>query len=406
MRGRTGFASPLARLLAVAAAVGALTLAAGCDGGGVPVGAGDGDDSPPAAWAAVAAGDGFSCAAAADGRPFCWGSRRGGRLGDGATRGVSDRPVRVGASLRLDTVAAGFAHACGLTSDGEAHCWGRNGEGQLGAVTSGRCRVEGETVSCASRPVRSAAPLRFRSVSAGGRHTCGVTTEGILFCWGSNATGQLGTGGFGSGGAEPRAILRGASVAAAGELHTCALALGADVLCWGANGDGQLGDRTFFPRTTPTAVTIRGGTALTAGARHTCVLAPAHCWGRGTEGQIGDGEARTVPFPVRVVTDRSFTLLKGGARHTCGVAEDGEALCWGSGAAGALGIGDTPDLRSVPTPVAGDRSWDRLAAGGGHTCGIDERGDLWCWGRNAVGQLGDGSREDRTVPTSVEEPAG
>lgn len=412
---RASTSSPEVRARAPAGSVAALAalLLLGCGGDGVPVVApGDGGDGggPPAAWAAVAAGDGYSCAAAGDGRAFCWGSRRTGRLGDGGTEGIADRPVRVeaafGADLRLDTVAAGPDHACGLTGDGEALCWGRNDAGQLGAATTRRCSTAAGRIDCATRAVRAAAPLRFRVVAVGGGHSCGVTIDDFLVCWGDNTAGQLGIGGFGGGGSEPRGVLRAVADVAAGALHTCALALGTEVICWGANGDGQLGDRTFFPRTVPTAVTIRGARAVAAGARHGCVLAPAHCWGRGTEGQIDGGSARTAPFPVRVVTDRSFELLAAGARHTCGVADGGEALCWGAGADGALGTGGTPEIRISPTPVAGGRRWRTLSAGAGHTCGVDAAGGLWCWGANARGQLGDGTLRDRAAPTRVSEPAG
>lgn len=406
-------AAPAPSPVALVVAAAALSVA-GCGGDGGPVSPGDGGGGgpgppPPAAWSSAAAGDGFSCATAADGRAFCWGSRRAGRLGDGGTTGLADRPVRVRAvgrtDLRLDTVVAGPDHACGLTSADEVFCWGRNDAGQLGASSRSRCPVGAGRAACSPRAIRAAPPLRFRIVSAGGAHTCGVTTDGFLFCWGSNAAGQLGVGFFGGGGTEPLAILRAVSDVAAGGLHTCAVALGTEVLCWGANGDGQLGDRTFFPRTAPTVTTIRGATSVAAGARHACVLAPAHCWGRGEEGQIGDGQRRTVPFPVRVVTDRSFASVDGGAFHTCGVAADGEALCWGSGEQGALGAG-TADARTAPTPVAGDRAWRLLSAGRRHTCGVDAGGELWCWGDNGRGQLGDGTRIDRPAPEPVAEPAG
>lgn len=401
---------------AVAGAVASAILVLGCGGDGVPVAPDDGDGTdgddptPPAAWTSVAAGDGYSCATAGDGRTFCWGSRRTGRLGDGGTEGVAARPVRVVANLRpdfrLDTVAAGPDHACGLTGEGEAFCWGRSAEGQLGAEAPGRCPVADGRVDCSPRAVRAAAPLRFRALSAGGSHTCGITTDDFLFCWGSNAAGQLGVGFFGGGGTEPVAVLRAAVEVAAGALHTCAIALGTEVLCWGANGDGQLGDRTFFPRTAPTVVTIRGATGLASGARHGCVLEPAHCWGRGTEGQIGDGQTRTVPFPVSVVTERSFRVLTAGPFHTCGVATGGDALCWGGGSDGALGTGTTPEVRALPTPVAGDHSWRLLSAARRHTCGVDEAGELWCWGGNDRGQIGDGTRDDRAAPTPVAEPTG
>lgn len=403
--------SPGALGPAVAFLLAPVLAAAGCtEGPGLPVGTGGADgEGPVAAWGQVAAGDRFSCGLAADGRAFCWGTRRGGALGDGATAGDSPVPVRVEADLRsdlrFDTLVAGRGHACGLTGAGEAWCWGDSGAGQVGAASPERCRAGASRFVCSSRPRRAAGSLTFASLAAGGEHTCGVTGGGVLACWGSNEAGQLGQGVLGGGGAAPVAV-RGfvfRSVAAGG-FHTCGLTGGGDVLCWGANRFGQLGDRSRLLSTFPASVTIRGGEALAAGTHHTCVLAPAHCWGRGDAGQLGAGVPGGAPFPVRVSGDAEFRQLAAGDAHTCGIAAGGDGLCWGRGDAGALGTGSAPDVRSAPTPVEGGRRWRDLAAGRDHSCGVTEGGRAFCWGANGSGQLGDGTREARAMPVEVAPP--
>ena len=400
----------LRRLLPCLGALAGLAASACSEEGSLPVGGGGGGpEEPVAEWALVAAGDGFSCGLADDGRAFCWGTRRGGALGDGETEGESAVPVRVEpdlrSDLRLDTLVAGRGHACGLTRRGTAWCWGDSRAGQVGAATPERCRDGDGRFVCSSRPRVAAGSLAFASISAGGEHTCGVTGEGLVACWGSNEAGQLGQGRLGGGGREPRAV-RGFvfRTVAAGGGHTCGITGGRDVLCWGANGFGQLGDRTRLISTFPSTVTIRGADALVAGADHTCVLAPAHCWGRGDAGRLGDGSVLDAPFPVRVQGEHAFRQLEPGEAHTCGIAGDGAALCWGRGDRGALGTGSLPGARTVPVPVEGDRAWRDLGAGAGHACGVTAEGRLLCWGTNAAGQLGDGTFERRPAPVAVASP--
>lgn len=385
--------------IALALVLGACVDAPPTDPGEEP---GDGEDAP-VRWRVVEAGDGFTCGLSREGRAFCWGSRDAGALGDGGSRGTAERPVRVLGDRTYDSLAVGRHHACGLTARGEAWCWGRNGRGQLGTPTSGSCTVNGDRLDCARQPVRAAPSLTFAGLSGGGAHACGVTDGTRLFCWGSNEAGQLGVGGLGGATTTPQRVGVGYVSVAAGGFHTCALDGLNNVLCWGGNAHGQLGDGSRLTRTAPSFVTIRAG-ALTAGFRNTCILAPAHCWGRGTEGQIGNGVLLDGLVPIRVDAEVSFTRIDAGGFHICGVTEEGEALCWGRGSEGALGTGELPDVEGRPVPVAEDRPWDRVSAGHGHGCAVSGDGAAYCWGRNEVGQLGDGSREDRAAPVPVAEP--
>ena len=143
----------------------------------------------------VSAGSSFACGITLSLRALCWGRNDLGQLGRPTTetcaqgnfsgRACGRTPLSVSGSQRFVMVTAGLRHACGVTVDGDAYCWGRNSIGELGS---------GELITNSSVPVLVAGGVRFRAVSAGDRHTCGEGTDGELYCWGSNAWGQLGTG--------------------------------------------------------------------------------------------------------------------------------------------------------------------------------------------------------------------
>jgi len=192
---------------------------------------------------------------------------------------------------------------------------------------------------------------------------------------------------------------------AAGEAHSCAVAWTGELFCWGANMDGQLGAGDTAPRTDPVAVT-GDWTDAAAGAKHTCGLAregAAACWGKNTEGQVGDGAVTmNEPDPQPVMDLPPLRSLAGGQDHTCAVGVDGGLWCWGKNADGQLGAADPP--RSAdPLPVDEDagRVWRQVSAGGKHTCGTDLDQRLWCWGGNTEGQLGTGGTAPSPAPAEV-----
>jgi alpha-tubulin suppressor-like RCC1 family protein len=191
----------------------------------------------------------------------------------------------------------------------------------------------------------------------------------------------------------------------AGGGHSCGLAIGGEVYCWGRGGNGQLGDG----RAARSADPVRAGgagaiyTSVTLGQHHTCAVTDdgrAHCWGWNRWGQLGVGTTDDMSSPQFLPAQLVFATLSAGFHHTCGLTPSGEAWCWGDNSQGQLGDGTTTHATS-PVRVAGDLVFARISAGGYHTCGLTHENEAYCWGLNYLGQLGTGDTGNRAAPTAV-----
>lgn len=375
----------------------ALALAlAGCGGSGPP-----GPDLPTTdhPGPSLAAGARHACAVTGHGGVVCWGSNDHGQLGDG-TRRMRSAPVVVSGLEGIVEVAAGAAHSCALTRDGSVWCWGAGLRGQLG---DGR---EGEAAEASASPVRARGIDDAERLAVGDYHTCALRRGGRVACWGDDAAGQLGDGepAGGRSAAPVELGLTGVRALAAGAAHTCAITA-EGTRCWGLGSDGQLGNGTTESSSFPDAV--RGGEAfveLALGRAHGCARTDrgrVHCWGSDARGQLGDGRGGPErALAPREVTELGSTALDlaAGADHTCARVHTDEVYCWGGNGRGQLGDGT---LLDAPHPVPGPVSGVEVAAGDEHTCVLHDYGMITCWGDNQHGQLGDGRAAWRTLPAPV-----
>ncbi|MGQ0846315.1 MAG: RCC1 domain-containing protein [Sporichthyaceae bacterium] len=309
------------------------------------------------------------------------------------------------AACGFTTVATGFFHACGITRDASMACWGWNNFGQLGSGTTAPSRIPVEVQGLGAK---------VASISLGGYHSCAVLVTGAATCWGMNGNGALGDGTLESKPLPlvPEGLGAGVTSLAAGYTHTCAVVSGA-AKCWGLNYHGQLGDGSTTGSLTPIAVKgLSDVASLSAGEQHTCAVltdGSAKCWGDNTHGQLGDGSYtdRLVPTAVDGLTDGAKSI-SAGMNHTCArveVADHVGAKCWGRNASGQLGNG-TATLKGLAKPVEveglpADQNVSSVEAGGGHSCASLADGSGWCWGFNESGQVGDGSWDGRVSPTPV-----
>jgi alpha-tubulin suppressor-like RCC1 family protein len=269
-----------------------------------------------------------------------------------------------------------------------------------------------------------------RLISLGAQHSCAITDEGAIECWGDNSHGQLGTGDRTTS-TKPRLVagITGALEVGAGTAHTCALVHGGIVKCWGINGSGQVGAGVDDDQLTPFAVPLAGVRHIAVGSVHSCALmgdGSVRCWGQNGMGQLGDGApGGTTKTPVAVLgidIDDPAADLTAGENHTCArMVDQGRLQCWGHNGFGQLGDGSEVQR---PTPVSVAKPGDpaaamtgvlAMSAGGAHTCAL-LGGDAWpdnpvyCWGQNAYGQLGhstpvdpaDNLMSDSLVPLRVQ----
>jgi alpha-tubulin suppressor-like RCC1 family protein len=279
---------------------------------------------------------------------YCWGETA---VGDGSAARRQPSPVQMPGGVRFTDVQVGRDHACARSTDGRVYCWGTNGSGQTGHDTS-LSVVLPRLVTVIDSVV---------SLALAADASCAVTARGAVFCWGRNSRGEL------------------------------------------ASGD-------TLPRSTPRQVVglplIR---SVHAGEQHFCAIGDEGlwCWGRNDAGQLGlesSGDLR-VPSRVNTAGVAVYRQLSGGTRHTCAVTSTGAVDCWGANAEGQLGTGDTRDARSPQRITAlGDLRIAGISLSGNTSCALSEAGELLCWGSDAQGQLGNGAAPASLLPTRIARP--
>jgi alpha-tubulin suppressor-like RCC1 family protein len=342
----------------------------------------------------LTAGLGHVCGIATDGDSYCWGHNVSGQLGNNSTANATT-PTRVQSAVRFMRIAAGTIHTCALPVTGEAWCWGSNSSGQLGNGTT--------TASPNPLPVRVSTTQRFATLGDGSNHSCGLTTAGTAYCWGSNRSGQLGDGTTTSQ-STPVAVQGGPYAAIS---KSCAITGTGTAACWGisiAVGDGSLTNRLV-----PTAVS--GNLAFLAvytGSNHNCGIVTSgalQCWGLNANGQLGDGTRSNLVAPSPIAGGIAFTQIEGAQIASCGLGTTGTALCWGSNSQGELGVGsDDASARFTPLAVSGGLRFSVISTNSIaiNFCGLlTDSGAAWCWGFNGSGQLGDGTTIARNAPVAV-----
>jgi len=353
----------------------------------------------------ISAGNQHTCAIASDDKAYCWGDNLGGELGIGSHTVDRTTAVQVLTSSlpvgAIKSVIAGGDLSCAIASDGNAYCWGNNTDGEIaiGYKTN---------INTPSRLLGGVMPTgTVKAISTSGSNDCAIASDDWVYCWGLNNYGQLGDGTTNtsntpvrvSTGAMPAGAVKAISV---GATSACAVASDDRIYCWGRNYYGQLGNNTFTSSSVPVQVVsgvIPAGIikSISVGVHHVCAVASddkAYCWGRDTNGELGNGAPNSASSIPVVVTLGTVKYISAGGYHTCAIASDDKIYCWGWNVEGQLGIGSTSS-KSVPTlisagalPVGVMKS---VSSGSYFTCAIASDDKVYCWGEDYDGQLGNGS---------------
>jgi len=337
------------------------------------------DDVGAANWRSVSVGGEHTCAIDSNGSVYCWGSNELGQLGiarpdtvcgtEKARYACSLVPRIIDLKAKFLSISAGAKHTCGITVARDAYCWGSNIAGQVAQL-----------VPSGASAVKVPSLLGWTSISAGSTHTCAVRTDGAAFCWGSNDRGQLGMGTTAEAGMSR--VLVNAPIAAigAGLDHACARVTTGAVYCWGATWIGREGGLEMT-RSQPTPVEVPSAptiTTLSVGAFTTCgtdALGIVYCWEGNPRGELGDGTQNGSVTPRRVASDLRFVQVSAGIVQTCGVATSGTAYCWGDNTFGQLGVspsvltescgGQRLPCSTTPVAVAGRQRFIDVSTGAG-----------------------------------------
>ena len=337
----------------------------------------------------------------------------------GASPAAAEHASGPAGTSRVDAgrVNLGDGTACVILDNGNARCWGNNNQGQTGTGVANTTLGRDETPD--TLPTLQLGEGRtVLGLDTGSRHGCAVLDDGAVRCWGRNPQGQLGVPGAVSTGyngvptENPPVQVGGDAIAVAtGSLSSCVILTGGAVRCWGEGGKGVNGQGdevdlgiAVSPGSVPPIALGGPATAITVGRSHACVILQSgfvRCWGEGAAQplqppgpvpqDIGDDEAPTASAAFDLGGEEAVAI-SAGASSTCGINESGDLYCWGGGVINSFGLGGTPE---EPTQVdLGGASALAVDLGELHACVVLTDGSVRCWGRADNGRLGYGDAED------------
>ncbi len=294
------------------------------------------------------------------------------------------------------SVSAGGAHTIGITVDGALWSWGRNQVGQLGINTAtGTKKI----------PTRVGDETNWSKISAGNAHNLALKIDGTIWTWGRNLKGQLGNGNLIQSNV-PIQVGNENSWAqiAAGDEFCVALKSDGTLWAWGDNQYGQCGDGSNVDKLVPTQIgSLNTWQSIAAGTNHTMVIKTnGTLWGFGynNSGQLGDGSNIAKNNPTQIGTDTNWKIALCGIFHTVALKTTGKLFTWGDNTEGQLGIGNNVP-KNTPQAVEPSSNFSKIAKGHRHNVLLRPDNSLWSCGANVSGQLGDGTVLNRNILTAV-----
>lgn len=342
----------------------------------------------------IVAGAAYSTAVAADGTIYAWGDYKASAMG------YAQDPILAYPNRLLSDaveVAAGAYHTLARKADGTIWGWGYNNTEQLAVASFLMPRI---TV-----PQRiSGLPGNVKLLSAGSTHSLALSSDGTVWTWGGNSSGQLGNGdNSGSKVGVPTSVkgLKNVVAVSGGWVHSLALDVDGGLWSWGGDYYGQLGDgkteNAYIPAIIPGLPKL---IAISAGSYHSLALAAdgaVWSWGQNTYGQLGTpGTVGTLPRVVAGLP--KIKSIAAGNHHSVALAEDGSTWVWGESLGAGLATNGTFPIRTgLPKAIVA------IAAGMGHSLALGNDGAVWAWGRNDAGQIGDGSFASRFAAVRAED---
>lgn len=375
--------------------------------------------SPSTSVAYIGTGRDTACVLTVSSDVYCWGDNSSGMYGDGTlVDSLVPKLVDFGNAFNGETItqlSVGYYHNCAVTDAGSVYCWGYGRKGRNG----------NNSTADALSPVRvnafgDLANKAVKYVSAGTDHTCAISVDNLIYCWGDNFEDQLGQDRNSMtqsltpiliatmGSATGKTLTK----VEAGGYVSCALDSTGVAHCWGANYSGGTGTGLPFSyQPNPMSIVMNGALNgkylidIDAGSDSMCGIAndnQGYCWGWNNRGQLGDGTTNPGLAPVAVDTSgalagKTLQKLSIHTTHTCALASDNQTYCWGDNFNGELGINDG-GMGEEHSPVAmytggllNGKTIKNVVTGYSHSCVVSTEDRVYCSGANDYGPLGDGT---------------
>jgi alpha-tubulin suppressor-like RCC1 family protein len=331
-------------------------------------------------WKSIHSGTSFTIAISNNGSIWGWGNRSNGALGDNIVLPqFQESPVQIGTLTTWVSASAGDSHIAAVRTDGTIWTWGLNTSGQLGLNDS----------SNRSSPVQVGTLTNWKDISSGRAYTMAIKTDGTLWGWGLNTNNQIGNATGISTQSPVQVGTRTWNVISAGVLHTAAIRSDGTLWAWGDGTSGQLGQGNVTNFNSPVQVgTLTGWQDVAVGPSMTMAIrnGTLWSWGLNTSGQLGLLRDRS--RPNYVVPNTTFTNVSAGTTYFVGIAPNQTLWGWGTNTSGQLGLNDTTNRSSAVQ--LGTRTWNKISAGGstGASIAISTDGSIWSWGSSADAMLG------------------
>src|SRR5690554_7089651 len=370
----------------------------------------------------LALGYNHSCFITADnGSVMCWGDNKQGQLGNGKriepeTDGeptfedgenaeefkenlFSHTPVAVvnydnNPVIDAIEISASENHTCALLTAGNVKCWGSNSNGQLG-----NSQLSGKKTSSTAVDVNVADLQGVKAINVGNTYSCALLEAGDIKCWGKIPSGFSANNLLELTNKKPSQL-------ATASAHACVVTEDNQVQCWGDSS--KLG----HSESEATEVTgIDNALFVSSKGSHSCALlnnGRVRCWGSNLRGQIGNGDGgsitSTVTIPSKNVINLSQVVsLSSGENYNCAVTKLGQVKCWGNNDNGQLGFTSTGSYKQQFYPqvaASGISTAEEVSVSQNHSCARLKNDDVYCWGKNDRGQLGNGQLGNGEKPSN------
>jgi alpha-tubulin suppressor-like RCC1 family protein len=339
-----------------------------------------------------------------DGTLWAWGLNDSGQLGDG-TLIDKDAPIQIGLDNNWKEISTGQSHSLAIKNNGTLWAWGDNFQGELGNNSNTNSSV----------PIQITTNTNWKSISAGSFYSTALKNDGTLWSWGSNEVGQLGLGNL-----SDKLIPTQVGVSAfwksisAGSSHTIALKTDNTIWGFGKNTLGSLGlgnNNNFY--LTPTQIGINNdwkkisvskdywGYPFSVGIKNDGTM-----WSTGNNpnGQIGNGSnSNNVYTFSQIGTQNDWADIEAGASHSVALKNSGNIYSWGSNSVGQIGDGTNSDKFS-PTLISTIQSIQKISCGLNNSFIINSSGSYYAFGSNVYGNLGNGSTTNSNTPITISCP--